>query len=80
MARQLAILAAWLAIIVVALLLLLDVAYFMYGSFEMYPTEERQSGIRLLTGILAVLLTLIEVGLWLLLRVLRRSPIFSKHA
>ena len=79
MARQIAILATWLALILGGLLLLLDLAYFMHGSFEMYPTEERQSGIRFLTGMVAVLLGLIELGLWLLLRFLRRRPIHSKH-
>ena len=77
MARRLMTLGVWLALIVVALALVADVAYFVHGSLEMYPTEERQSAVRFTTGSVAALLTLIGLGLLLLLRVLRRKSVIS---
>ena len=62
-----------LAMVVVGLLLLLDVAYFVRGSLEWFPTHEQQDKIRRVTGVIAVLLAGIEIGLWWLLRYLRRD-------
>ena len=58
--------------IVVAGLLVLDVAYFVNGSLEMFPTEEQQSKIRGVTTCLGVVLILLEAGLFVLFVWLRR--------
>lgn len=61
----------WLAMIAVALVLAADVAYFVHGSLELFPTDERQATVRQVTGAVAVLLIAVEYGLWSLLRRLR---------
>ena len=58
----------WLVMIVVGLALVLDVAYFVHGSLEMFPTEEQQEKVRWVAGVLAALLACVEIGLWWLLR------------
>ncbi|NOS74443.1 MAG: hypothetical protein HOP36_07875 [Methyloglobulus sp.] len=68
----------WAGLALVAVLLILDLIYFVHGSFEMFPTEERQSAIRLTTGILAVMFTLVEVCLLLMLRFMKRKAATSK--
>jgi hypothetical protein len=60
------------AIAIVAVLLLFNLVYFFHGSMEMFPTEERQSGIREVTGLAALMLCLVEVGLCLALRRVRQ--------
>ena len=73
MGRRLVTLAARVALLVVALALAVDVAYFVHGSLEMHPTEERQAAVRFATGLAAFFLTLIGLALLLLLRALRRE-------
>ncbi|MGC1173047.1 hypothetical protein [Polaromonas sp.] len=58
---------------IIAIILALDLVYFVQGSLEMLPTEEKQSGIREVTGLAAVMLCLVEAVLWLLLRRVRRA-------
>lgn len=60
-------------IAIVAIILALDLVYFVQGSLEMFPSEERQSGIREVTGLAAVVLCLVEAALCLLLRRVRRA-------
>lgn len=60
--------------IVVALALALDILYFMRGSLELYPTDEQQDKIRILTTTFGVLLAIVELGLGLLLWRLARKP------
>lgn len=62
-----------MALVVVGLLLGLDLAYFVNGSIEMYPTAEDHEKVRLVTGMIAVVLTAIGVGLAPLLQHLRRT-------
>lgn len=78
MAHKLVMYVVWAGLALVAVLLILDLIYFVHGSFEMFPTEERQSGIRLTTGILAVMFTLVEVCFVLMLRFMRRKAATSK--
>ena len=61
------------AIAIVAIILALDLVYFAQGSLEMFPTEEKHSGIREVTGLAAVILCLVELALFLLLRRVRRA-------
>jgi nitrate reductase gamma subunit len=70
--------AAWLVMAALGLILALDVAYLVRGSLEEFPTTEQQSKVRVVTGVIAVLLTAAEVGVWLFLRRLRRRPV--RHA
>ncbi|OOG39733.1 hypothetical protein B0B52_13925 [Polaromonas sp. A23] len=58
---------------IVAIILALDLVYFVQGSLEMFPTGERQSGIREVTGLAAVMLCLVELALLLLLRRVRQA-------
>jgi len=58
--------------IVVAGLLVLDAAYFVNGSLEMFPTEEQQSKVRVVTAWLGAVLILLEAGLIVLFLWLRR--------
>ncbi|HEX8430928.1 MAG TPA: hypothetical protein VF625_06550 [Longimicrobium sp.] len=60
--------ALWLALLAVGLVLAADLAYLAHGSLELFPTDEQQATIRQVTGVIAVLLAAVEVGLWLLLR------------
>ena len=53
-------------ICVVLLFLIFFVSYFFNGSLEMYPTEEQQEKVRLITGLLSILLAIIEMVLVLL--------------
>jgi hypothetical protein len=54
---------------------MLDLAWLVHGSLESCPTPEKQQGVRLVTGIIALLLIAAEFGLWRLARwvVRRRS-------
>ena len=71
MARRLARYGVSLAMILVGLLLCLDVAYFVRGSLEEFPTEEDEDMVRHVTAVLAALLVVTEAGLWWVLRALR---------
>ncbi|HYJ80296.1 MAG TPA: hypothetical protein VEW03_11865 [Longimicrobiaceae bacterium] len=62
-----------LAMVAVGVVLALDLAYLARGSLELYPTEEDQEKVRLVTGVLAVLLIGVEVALVALYRRLRRA-------
>jgi hypothetical protein len=78
MARSVAIILTKLAMAAVGLLIVLSLLYFVHGSFEMYPTDERQSGIGLVTGTFTIILTTAEVCLWMLLRLLKKKcPSFA---
>ena len=68
MAARMARLAILVAMSAIGLLLALAIAYFFRGSLEEFPTEEQTAKVRYVTAVLAVVLTLIEVGLWRLLR------------
>lgn len=59
--------------VVVAGLLVLDAAYFVNGSLEMFPTEEQQSKVRLVTACIGAVLILLEAGLAVSFLWLRRS-------
>jgi hypothetical protein len=52
----------------VATVLMLDVAYFLRGSLETFPTAEQQQKVQLVTGVIAVVLAAVEFGLWRLAR------------
>ena len=56
------------AIILVALLLCLDVAYLMSGSLEQAPTVEQEHKVRLVTAALGALLLATGAGLWVAYR------------
>lgn len=59
---------------IVAIILAFNLVYFVSGSVEMFPTGERQSGVREVTGTAAVALCLVEAVLWRLLqRVMQAS-------
>ncbi|HEX8211426.1 MAG TPA: hypothetical protein VF584_14740 [Longimicrobium sp.] len=60
-----------LLMLAVGVVLAMDVLYLVNGSLEMFPTEEQQEKIRVVTGAIAVLLLCAEAGLWTLLR---RTP------
>ena len=62
-----------LAMILIGLVLCLDIAYLFNGSLEEFPTPEQQDKVRRVTAMIAVLLGLMEAGLWALLRQLQRS-------
>lgn len=73
MLRRIARYSIILALVVVGLALVLDVLYFARGSLEMLPTAEDHEKVRLVTGVLGVILASAGLGLWLLLRYLRRE-------
>ena len=58
-------------IIAIALILIASGLYFFNGSLEMFPTAEKESGVRLVMGIIAVGCVFIEAILVALLK--RRS-------
>lgn len=58
-----------LAIIIIAALMIIDVTYFLSGSFELYPTEEQERNVKLVTGMIFFVLFIIEA----ILVVLNRS-------
>ena len=62
-----------LAMVVVGLLLCLDVAYFVRGSLETFPTDEQTDKVRVVTAVLAAVLLASELGLWSVLRHLKRG-------
>ena len=60
------------AMVVVAVLLCVDVLHFAHGSLEEFSTAGDTSAVRRVTGVVAVVLVLVEVGLLSLLRYLGR--------
>jgi hypothetical protein len=68
MVRRLARYGVLLAMIAVGLLLCLDVAYFVHGSLEEFPTEEQEDKVRRVSAVIAAILVVAEVGLWSVLR------------
>ena len=66
--RQLARSAIWMAMTIVGLLLAFAIAYFLRGSLEEFPTAEDEAKVRTVTGVLAAILAIVEIGLWSLLR------------
>jgi hypothetical protein len=58
--------------LMVAVPLVIDLIYLVRGSLELYPSPEKDSKIRMVTGIIAALLIGIEVILWRLLRHVQR--------
>jgi hypothetical protein len=54
-----------------AIALLLDLAYLVRGSLELFPTPEQQEKVRMVTATIASLLVFTEIALWALLRRLR---------
>jgi hypothetical protein len=52
---------------VVSLLLVLDIAYLIHGSFESFPNPEQQDKIRLATSALAIVLVLIDLAIGFIL-------------
>jgi uncharacterized protein YacL len=61
------------AMVVVGLVLGLDIAYLARGSLELFPTDEQESTVRVVTTVIAAMLIFVEVGLWVLLRTMRRG-------
>ena len=73
MARRIARYGVLLAMLLIGLLLCLDVAAFVHGSFEQFPTDEQAGKARLVTGALAALLVVAEASLWSVLGYLSRD-------
>lgn len=67
-----------LAMVVVGLLLCLDVAYYFHGSLEAFPTDEQVDKVRRVTAVLAAVFLASELGLWSVLRHLKRGAT-SRH-
>jgi hypothetical protein len=63
-----------LMMIVVGLVLALDVAYFVHGSLEEFPTAEDHEKVRVATGFIAAVLIAAKAMLWFVLRRLRTAP------
>lgn len=79
MTRTLLANAVLLVIVLVAVLLVLDVAYLMSGSLEQHPTGEQEDKVRVVTAAVAVLLLALEIGLLLAYRRLARKPKTPAH-
>ena len=62
-----------LAMVIVGVVLLVDIAYLIAGSLEQFPTAEQEDKVRRVTTAIAVLLVAIETGLWFAHRRLRRN-------
>lgn len=60
------------AIIIVAVFMILDITYYFNGSFELYPTEEQEEKVRLVTGVMFFMLFIIEVILVFIYRKVNR--------
>jgi hypothetical protein len=50
----------WVLAAALAIPILLLGAYFFHGSFEMFPTDEQQSKVRLVSGIGILIFTVLE--------------------
>lgn len=79
MTRTLLANAVLLVIVLVAVLLVLDVAYLMSGSLEQHPTGEQEDKVRVVTAAIAVLLLALEIGLLLAYRRLARTAKTPAH-
>ena len=73
MAQRLARSAIVLTMTVVGVLLALFVAYFLRGSLEEFPTAEQENKVHTVTAVAAAMLLLVEIGLWSMLRRMRRE-------
>ena len=62
-----------LAMIVIGLVLALDVAYYLHGSFKEFPGPEDHADVRAATGLIAAVLVVAEAILWFVLRRLGRA-------
>jgi hypothetical protein len=62
----------WLVMIAVGVVLIVDILYLLNGSLEQFPTEEQENKVRTVTAVIALLLSVTELGLWSLLRHLER--------
>ncbi len=60
-----------LAVALVGVVVVLDVAYFVAGSQEMFPTAEQHEKVRIVTAAAAALLVAVEIGLCTIHRRLR---------
>lgn len=49
-----------LAAVFVGALLVLDIAYFLHGSLEAFPTDEKQSKVKIFTTMIGIILGSIE--------------------
>jgi len=47
-------------IIVIAILMIIDISFYLSGSSELYPTEEQEEKVKMVTGILFSILFVIE--------------------
>ncbi len=54
-----------LIFIINSILLILSLLYFIHGSMEMFPTEERQQGIRFVFGLFSLFFVIVE---WVLFK------------
>ena len=63
-----------LALLVVGVLLVADIAYLFRGSLEEFPTPEQESKVRVVTSAIAILLIGVEVALWYAFRRLGSVP------
>jgi hypothetical protein len=55
-------------IYLISIILIADIVYFMIGSLEMFPTPEQESKIKLISGIIAIFLSIILIFLFLIQR------------
>ena len=62
-----------LAMLLIGIVLCVDVAYFIRGSLEEFPSAEDDEKIRIVTAIVAVPLLAGEILLWRLLRLMKRT-------
>jgi hypothetical protein len=59
--------------IAIGLVLALDVAYYVHGSLEMFPTPEDHVKVRAVTGFVALVLIAAEAILWFVFRRLGKA-------
>ncbi len=60
------------AMLALGLALLLAILYLIYGSLEMYPTEEQQSKVRIAMSVVVMCIVAAEALLWGLARYVKR--------
>ena len=60
--------AVLVGIIMVSALIILNISYFLNGSLELYPAEEQERKVKLVTGIILFALFIIEAILVILYR------------
>ena len=49
-----------ITIIIIGLLIIVDVSYFLSGSFDLYPTEEQENKVKLVAAVIFLILLIIE--------------------